>query len=506
MGFSNFYISFCSKFRDIRSPKLNFKEVNETYRSVYLQYRVSKEDIDKASFIVLILSLLFSLLVLLLFLGFNNIILAFTISGVLSTLFSYKFDSYLHNKIRKQEDQLNALIYYIKMCFSIMQKSIGESEDPYFCFIDLMIEFNLPLSNLFKKIMHNVQLGSSPNSELSKILTASEDFNTYKNQLLRSNFKELDVNLYEKNTLENRFKVYLKTLDEKLSLVFFAGFGFPFVLSLILLSGQINYVLSLFCIPVFLFLLNFMYKKLLKIKTHLIAIVEGSKLEKRRFEQFILFLEQFAINLSQNISPEVAFIDAFNRIKFQKNLIEEVLKENISDLVLLKAPFIKMMDKLKFDLKSVRYRLILETIKYMLSRSAYLTSEKIFELLSIINRHKKLEDDLDTEIRGVRIKVFSFIILIPIISGTINGFMPLFTILFSFTGSIYSISFIELLILINPFSLISTFITLLLCNAITTYNFLKIIKFEKNYFYLIATSIIYFIAFATAFLTVAGFF
>ncbi len=61
-----------------------------------------------------------------------------------------------------------------------------------------MIEFNLPISDFFKKIMHNVQLGSSPNSELSKILTASEDFNTYKNQLLRSNFKELDVNYTKK--------------------------------------------------------------------------------------------------------------------------------------------------------------------------------------------------------------------------------------------------------------------------------------------------------------------
>ena len=137
----------------------------------------------------------------------------------------------------------------------------------------------------------------------------------------------------------------------------------------------------------------------------------------------------------------------------------------------------------------------------MIDENAYYSSDKVFEILDIISKHRRLEKKLGIIIKGEKFKVFLFLFLLPIIIGAIGGLFPLVVMLtnsedinfnnYSYTnyGNIIEVSII--------------FITLLLSNLITSYYFLKVIHYEKKNFIIFLSCAIYTLVFFITFMNLA---
>ncbi len=498
------FVRFCNRFERYQIPKISFKDINDVYRKLYREYGVSKSAIDKATTIIFIISLIGSILISFLLLG-NDILINSVCSLCIAVIVAYNFNLYLYKRINKDEVSINASIYFIKINFSLLQKVLTPRSDLCLSFIKLMSGLDLVFSGLFKEILDKVQRGKSPEKELEKVLTPSSDFNLYLQKLITSHFKtssiQESVRDYE---LEKQFKTYLKGLEGKLSVVFFVGIFFPIGVIFFVLMMQIPLFLVIVIVPIFLFLLRYLCRRLVKINIFFIGILEGTKMEKRTFEQFLKFLEGFAIRLNNNISPERAFINYYSEKKSQFQLLEHTVGNHAIQLGKLTCSFNEMIDSLKFILKNLRYILILDTIKIMVEESAYLSSEKIFEILSLIDKHRKLEDKFEGEIRSQRFKVLAFILLLPVITGAICGMLPFFAIFTFNLRNFANMTIPDYRSMTNIINAIVMFLTFFACNSITCFYFLKITKYKSYYIILILSDIVFALAFFLSFFSVLG--
>jgi len=498
------YLRFCNIFHDYKLPKIKFKELNDWYRYLYRnQYNVDEDDINKASFVIF--SFFFFILIIfsLFFTPFSILIIIFY-SLVLSLLASYRFNSHLYKKIKKEESILNALLYLIIINFSLIKKTLKINTDYSLNFIELIKNYNLPVSESCKIILRKIHEGYTPEKELLKIITPSEDFNHYLRDLIINDFNtDYEFQTLDDNTSERNFKVVLRDIESKISIVFFIGFFFPIGLCFLILFQQINTFLIILFIPFFLILLNFLFRKLIKINILLIGLLkEYSNKEKRKFDEFQIFLKNFAINLKSNISPEIAFTNAYLQNKKFYKILNKSFELQISRLLNFSYTFSEILNLLKVELKSLRYIIILDVIERMLDENSYYSAEKVIEILEIITKHRRLEKKLTIIIKGEKFKVLIFIFLLPIIIGSIGGMIPLFIMLTKNIEQLGSFSYNQFIELINILDFIAIFLTLFFSNLITCYYFLKIINFEKKFLIILISSVVYVLSFFISFMNV----
>jgi len=380
------------------------------------------------------------------------------------------------------ESRINILINFIRLDYALIQKTIKENSDLCLNFILLMTKYDVPLSDIFKKILRNIHLGKMPEEEIDKIITPSKDFNEYLSALKIFKYKDTKLlNKIEEQSLEKTFKIFLRQLQNKISIIFFFGIFYPIGLCFIILLQRILIIYLLITIPIFFLFLQYLYKKFIKIDINLIGLLtEQSILERKKFNEFIKFIKKFAVNLKENISQEKAFIDTYlqNRDYFQ--LLRIPIRTQITNLIKNSVSFNEMMDLLNLSLKSIRYKLIIESIKRFVNENAYYSSEKLLEIIKLIQIHKKLENKLLIIIKGEKFKVFFYLILLPIIIGAFGGIFPFFGI-FNFDMNLKILSISE--IILNSFNLLSIiliFILLLSSTLITSYFFLKIINYQNK--------------------------
>ena len=507
MNFIESYLHFCKRFHKSHIPKLKFKELNDRYKSIYNNiYDISENDIYKASFIIFLISLSFFIIFSALFSFFHILIIIFY-SFLFSLTISYKFSVYLLNEIQKNESIINAMLYLIKIDFSLIQKSLKKNSDYCINFIKLIKNYNLPISDNFKEILRRTHEGELPEKVLMKIITPSEDFNRYLKDLLTSNFNyESGFLNFKENTLERKFKIYLREIESKLSIIFFIGLFFPIGLCFLLSFQLINLIFTFLSIPLFLFILNSLFKKFIKQNNFLIGLIgDYSKMEKKRFHEFLQFLKSFANNLRSDISPEYAFLKSYSQNRELYNLIEDPLKNQISLLLNISCSFREMINNLKFELNSIRFKIILEVIEKFVEQNAFFSSEKIFDILTILSKHQKLEEKLEIIIKGEKFRVFFFLFLLPLITGVIGGMFPLFVLL---NNNIQLINNFSLNIFFNIAyfkDIVIIFLTLLSTISITSYYFLKIINHNKRVLIVIIANIIFILTFLISLMNVLNF-
>jgi hypothetical protein len=424
-------------------------------------------------------------------------------SLTLSLIVSYKFNLNLYKKIKKDENLINALLYLIKINFSLLCKTFNENSDYALIFINLIKNYNLPISDDFKIILRKIHEGEIPEEEISKITTPSKDFNNYLKNLTVNNFNyAYDSNKLEETKSERSFKIILRDIESKISIIFFIGLFFPIGLCFLILFHQIDYIIMILFIPFFLVFLNFLYKKLIKIDISLIGLLnEYSNQERKKFDEFLLFLKSFAINLKTNISPEKAFINSYSQNKTFFNLLKNPVNTQIAQLLSFSGSFSHILKHLKFELNSLRYNLILNTIERMIDENAYSSSDKVFEILNIISKHRRLEKKLGVIIKGEKFKVFTFLFLLPIIIGAIGGLFPLVVILTN--NEDINLDSYAYMNYINLVEVSIIYLTLLFSNSITSYYFLKVIHYEKKYFIVFLSSTIYTLVFFLTFMNLA---
>ncbi|MEJ2294665.1 MAG: hypothetical protein P8Y23_07835 [Candidatus Lokiarchaeota archaeon] len=352
-------------------PKIKFRDLTIHYKSIYLnQYDVDEKDINKVSFLIFFSIWIYSVLTfVLLRLNFVIIIL---ISFILSISFSYLFNAYLYKKILKSEIRLNAVLYFIRINYSILRESQNKDSDSILSFIYLLKDYQLPVSKAFESALINIYAGANPENELRKIITPSADFNEYVNNVILGTSPNENFILDEDyDMLERRFKVYLRQIETRMSIVFFIGVFFPLGLCFLIMFNRSLINLSLLFPFVFFLLINTLFRNLIKNDGFLLGLLNNnSKIERKKFIEFTHFLKSFAYQLQESISPEIAFKNAYSNSYIQLEVLEKPLKKHITSLLNLTCTFAEMIDLLKQQMLSIRYYLILDLIKKLVINNA----------------------------------------------------------------------------------------------------------------------------------------
>ncbi len=494
------YISFCKLFENHNIPILRFKEVPDEYKQIYRHlYNVNEEEVCKATFIVFLFTLIPSFFALLfvfnLGLLFFDILYPLVFSSILAAVISYNFNTTIYKRIKKDERLTDALLPLVKINFSLTRSVQDSKNDPCLSFVKLIANYKLPVSILFKVIYNKAHLGVAPERELAAISTPSKDFNAYISELLITNFGTRGD--YDENFAEKNFRVLLKSLDSKIGLIFFVGLFFPLVLCSFILFQNVKVLFAIFVAPLLLFLMYWMFKKLVRINLSLIGVLdEYSDVKERQFSEFLLFLESLMLNLKNNYSPEIAFVKAYSKNKPHLTLLSDVFNVKISSLLSLQFTFKDLIDQLKLELDSPRYKVILNVIYAMLEKSAYYSSEKIADIIQIIEKHRRLEQKFKTIVKGKKFMVMVFVLLFPAILGTIGGMLPLIIAVVSSMDSVETMEGIKSLSeLVSIFDIILIFSILLSCSLITSYYFLKIVRYNRISVLLMLSITIFIISF-----------
>ena len=505
MVLNDVLIRFYQKIHSYKIPKLKFKELDNRYKIIYKrEFNVYENDVNKANFVIFLIFFNIFIIPLIIFTKFS-FLLIISFSFLLALIVSYFFSKRLNNEILKKENQLNALLYIVKIYFSLIQKSHGDKADHAINFIKLISEYRLPLSKEFRKILNKIQLGENPEVLLSKIITPSLDFNLYLKGLLLSNFSN-SYKLNEKS-LEKKFRKFLREIESKLSILFFFCLFFPLGLCFLILFQRINYFILISILPLFYISLKVLNKKFLKNNFFLLGLISNySREEKAKFNEFVSFLLSFTINLQKNSSPEVAFVRAYSQNEYHYSILDKPLKSHISQLVNFACSFDEMLENLQFELKSIRYKIILDVVGKLVAQNAYLSHEKISEILNEISVHQKLENKLEIIIKGERFKVLLFLFLLPIIIGGIGGLFPLFNFVMGNTFLSGSLSFSVLFELLFSYDFIIIFFSLLFCIYISSHYFLEIISYERKRMLIVISNMIYVLAFFSAFINILNYF
>lgn len=505
MVLNSMLIHFYQKIHTYKTPKLKFKDLDDRYKIIYKkEFNVYENDVNKANFIIFLF--FFNLFVISsLFLTEFSLLIILSFSFLLALAISYFFSQNLKKEIIKKENQLNASLYIVNIYFSLIQKSHGDRADHAINFIKLISESGLPISKEFRILLNKIQLGENPETLLSKIITPSLDFNLYIKGLLLSNFSK-SYRLNE-NSLEKKFRKYLREIESKLSILFFFGLFFPLGLCFLILFQKINFFILISVLPLFFISLKTLNKKFLKNNFYLLGLINNySKEEKAKFNEFVSFLLSFTLNLQKNSSPELAFVKAYTQNELHYSILVKPLKSQISQLLNFSCTFDEMLEKLQIELKSLRYKIILKVIGKLVAQNAYLSHEKISEILNEISIHQKLENRLDIIIKGERFKVLFFLFLLPIIIGGIGGLFPLFNFMMGNISVSGGLSFSVLFDLLFTYDFIIIFFSLLFCVYISSHYFLEVISYERKRILIVVSNMIFILAFFSVFINILNFF
>ncbi len=503
-----YYTKFCRFIHKLNIPKLKLRDINDRYKYLYKKlYNIEETDVNKASLIILLTSFFPILFFIQIIFNLNFFITIFC-SFILALSISYKFNLYLYNRLKKAESQINMLLYFIKINYSLIQKTLDPTSDLCLFFIRLINTMKIPILDEFKSILRDIHEGKTPEKLLIDLITPSEDLDNYIQELLVKNFNySSDHKKLEENSIEKNFKIYLKDIEVKISIIFFVGLFFPIGFSFFVIFQNIQMISLLFFIPIYFFFLNFLYRKFMKADLFLIILYkEYSKKEARKLEEFLILIKGFAINLNFNISPEKAFINSYEQNRKFFVVLKESLDYYVSQMINLSESFTEILNNFSSDLHSVNYSLILDSINYIIEQNAHLASYKIVELLKIIYKHKKLNNKLEIIIKGEKFKVLLFLFLLPLLLGAIGGTIPLFYIASkNFELYIYSNPGNNLLSYIDFMDLIIIFSTLMASNSFSTYFFLRVAQIKKIKYVILISNILFTVVFMMTLINLLNF-
>ncbi|MFW9818816.1 MAG: hypothetical protein ACFFE5_04335 [Candidatus Thorarchaeota archaeon] len=478
--------------------------MNERYSQLYRNlYEIDKDDVDRASFIICFI--IFDISILLSIMIINlNILIIFLYSAILSFFFSYKFNIVIFQDINKKEMEINAMLHLIKIDFSLIKKTLKPNSDLYLSFITLIKEYKLPILDQFKRILVNIHKGKIAEKELMKILTPSRDFDSYLKNLLINNFDEsYSFDNLTETKLEKNFKIYLKEIQTKISIIFFIGIFFPIGLCFLILFRLINIFSLIVLIPLFLIMLNLFCRKFVRKNLYLIGVLNDySGLEKKKFNEFLLFLSGFAVNLKNNLSPERAFLKSYTQNKNFFLVLDRTFKNQLTRLLNFNCSFFDMIQFFKLELSSIRYSVILDLIEKFVSENPYYSTEKIFDVLTVLSTHQKLENKLEIILKGEKFKIFFFIFLLPILIGAISGMFPFFNLITNDINMLSPVNLIDYSKLMNFYYTILIFVVFTSTISITSNYFLEIIKYKKKFLIIIISNLIFILTFLSSFINV----
>lgn len=498
MKIPKLYLSFCRIFHKTKFPGIKFKEYDLRTKIIYKKYfNIDCEDVNRATLTLIFLINLIFLSISILMTDFGRFIFLF-ISFIISIIISYWFNTKISRFIKKEESRINAILHLIKIYYSLIQKSLEFNADKTLAFISLINEYNSLTKGSFKEVFKFIQEGLTPEDYLGQIVTFSEDFDKYLKEMLLNQFETNDQEQQLEGSVERDFKVFIRQIESRLSIIFFIGTFFPIGLCFLILFQILNMFILLLILPLYFLILRTLHKNFIKKDFFLLGLIKDyTKSEKKKFYEFLIFLKRFSLNLKYGKPPENAFIDAFLQLKNRLNFLYDIINDQSRYLINIHASFSGIIEFMKSELNSTRYSIILEILEKLVLKDSLMASSKILQILALLSHHQKLEKKLETIFKGERFKGFLFLFILPFILGIIGGIFPSFFVLLNNIDIQYGII---LSISINQVVLI--FVILLFCLITSSIYFLKIINFERKNFLILTTAVLYTFLFMISFFSI----
>ncbi len=495
------YKQFCNLFHNYKIPEIKIKDLNPSYLEFYKrEYGLIENDVNKASFVIFLLTFSTTFLLSCVFTSINLIMIIFY-SLMLSIICLYRFNLYLYNKVSQIENKIDSLLFLIKINFNLVKRSLKNNADYCLYFIDLMKNLDSPLSNEFRKILEKVHLGARPEAELFNFKTPSRDFNNFMRELIGNKFNyKIENNEFSENTIDEKINLYIKEIESKISLVFFIGFFYPISIAFLIIFMNINTIFTITLVILFLFLLKYLFNHFIRFKIPIIGFfINRSSSNKKLYEEFLNFFGIFAFKLKSNISPEKAFLETYSENKTTFTTLKQIIEPSLQSLICRNFSFIEVLNEINFTLKSNHYTFIIYIIKNMIHENSYYSSYRILEILNVLKDQKKLSRKIELTFQGESFKVFLFLFLLPIIVGVISGLLPFFSLLNSNFNLMLNTSQNYIWNPINIYNIIIIASSLCASNIITSYYFLKIVNYQKKIFLLIIPNLFFIITFLGSF-------
>lgn len=490
------YLAYCKRFENIFFPKLTFKKFDNSTNALCLRlFNIDISTINKAcSFLFFILNLLFASL----FSLFLHLIISISLSFLLSFLFAFYFSRILFSELTNRKRYLNIIINFIKLDYQLIRKSCDDIEDYNMLFLKRLKTYKKIYNSYLYYFYKEIQCGKNPEDLFGNLIFPSHEFNYFiRSLVVNSRLSSSNLSVIKETALEKNFRIQFKEIDTKMSILFFIGLFFPIGLCFFILLLKINLIFTLIFIPILIFVLHFLNKNFIEKSSYLIGkIYHIDNIEKEEFEEILLFLKLFAINLQKNSSPENSFINSFIQLKGHISLIKKIFNEEIVNLVRLNTNLKTLIKNLSNNIKSLKISLILDIISYMLARNSKFTGKKIDQILDLVEKYNMLEEKMLTKIQGQKFKLVFFLIFLPFILGFIGGMLPIFINLLEnvYNNDVYSISN-KFFSVYNLSDIIIIFLTLFFSNITVDVYFSKIVFFENRILIIIFSCSIFLISF-----------
>jgi len=400
--------------------------------------------------------------------------------------------------LRIEEININAYLKLIILDFSLINSLFTSISDKCINFIESISNYNFPISETFKSIIKKIQFGQNPENELENLNIISKNFQTFIDDLITNNFENINlIKINEYSYSEDLFETFIRSIESKISIIFFIGLFFPIGACFLIILQELKSIFLVFIIPLYFFIIRYISSKFLNENIKLLGILSSeSKKDRREFNNFLIFLKNFAIILSKRTSPEDALYRAYRK---SHKSFQGKLDEPISLLIKNSISTEEMIDLSILNLRSSRCKLILNVIKKMINEDTYHTANKIWDLLDIISTHQKLEKQKKIIIKGEKFKSIIFIFLLPVIIGIISGVFPAFFYYLNFLQyPEYGLT-IPLYYNFELSDIILLFGSFLTSNTISAYYFSKIINIESKKVIIFTSNLFYVLLFLIVF-------
>lgn len=485
----NLLARFSKKFP--RNERLEIIFQNFVYRKlIYTDFNVHISQISQSCiFLSMIISLSFII--------YTNIIALspfFMIFAVIIFFFFYQtlFDSFKRYYLKKNQ-QIELIMPIIRNFIELYTSFLPEDYDFCTSFINLMCEIPSLLKNEFIQIRKRVQFGDNPEKLLFRYKTSSKKFRDFIDLLLLTNFKPNFKNLKSIESIEDKFEQHTKSVENRISIIFFLGLFFPIGISFVVILQILSGFATFFLIPLHFLLLKYITKTLLNDSNLLLGTSNSMNIdEKLEYRDLLEFFHIFSINL-MNFNPEQAIFNSYERSPIRlKMKIKSIVNKLRTYKLSLEFFFIKFAS----TIENKKGKFLCQSILKMIINNSYYTSDQLLKIITVFKRHQKLERDRANIVKAEMIKVKIFNWILPIITGSLCAVF--FTIIKLFSEFDWQLQIINLPFLrtVTPiYEAISFVFTQLVMILITNYYFIKIVRKRVNISSFIIVTLIFILTF-----------
>jgi len=373
---------------------------------IWKKYNVTPEDIFSFNFLILISGLILTLI---LFSLIKNSVLSIIIF-LISYSSYYYFQSLPYNEAKK--DKIFFELYFERLIldYSLILEVYNADEEVFFQILE-DIEKMMKLKNFDDRgFFHLIFRGIVPEKVFPKNFSPLQKLNDFLENL-NLHHKSSQLNLIDYSE-EMKTHAGNYSIETKLSFFFFFSIFYPFGVSLLAVVQLLD--LSFFLTVLVLFPL-FCYKIREMVLLSTIRIFGLEEESSKELKTFILFLDQFGRYL-EFYPPEYALLLVFKNLNFQENLIKN---QSFS----IKNLFSYLLDVFK----SNKICNILTILQNLIRRDSRNARDKIILIKNRLQLQINIQKQRVQQIKAHRIKIFCFILILPIIFGVLTSLFPLFS-------------------------------------------------------------------------------